>query len=261
MSKVIKERLAAGSTVKGLFWAVADASLVEFVATLGWDFVILDLEHSAMNIADVEHCARACQVREIELLVRLPLGAGSDMSRALDAGAAGIVVPYAESAADAKKTVEFVKYPPVGRRGLAPMRGADFGMKGDLGEYTIRANRDTLIIVQIESIKGLKALPDIVQIEEIDVVFAGVMDLSMSLGLIGQTKHDEVQKILRKISRLTLGADKVFGAYGSDPAMFQTNRELGARLLAVALEDVVIEGSSGFLNEGTNKDQVANNAN
>jgi 4-hydroxy-2-oxoheptanedioate aldolase len=254
---MIRERLSAGGAVRGVFWAAADASLVEFVAMLGWDFIIVDLEHSAMNIADVEHCGRACQVRGIELLVRLPICAGSNMSRALDAGAEGIVVPYMESAADAKKAVELVKYPPLGRRGLAPMRGADFGMKGDLGEYTIKANRDTLIIVQIESLKGLKALPDIIEIEEVDVVFAGVLDLSMSLGLAGQTRHPEVQTILREISGRTRGANKVFGAYGSDAAMFQINRGMGARFLATALEDLIIEGSCRFLNEDINTDQMA----
>lgn len=242
----MKERLITGSDTHGVFWAVADASLVEFIATLGWEFVIADLEHSAMSVADVEHCARACQAREIDLLVRLPLSAGSDMNRVLDAGATGIVVPYMESAADALEVVDLVKYPPLGRRGLAPMRGADFGMNENLAAYTARANRETVIVVQIESRKGVEALPEILKIDEIDVVFAGVLDLSMSLGVAGQTDHESVKKIVEDIARATQAAGKIFGGYGSDSTSFRNNRELGARLLAVALEDIIIQGSCGF---------------
>lgn len=244
--RTIRQRLAAGDTVKGLFWAAADASLVEFVAMLEWDFVILDLEHAALGISDVEHCARACLIRGIDMLVRLPLGAGSNMSRALDAGAAGIVVPYVESAADVEEAISLAKYPPVGRRGLAPMRGADFGLRGDLGEHTARVNSETLLVVQIESVRGLQALPEIVRVAEVDIVFAGVMDLSMSLGLTGQTGHDQVRKAVNEIAEQTLAANKGFGAYGSDAASFRENRAQGATLLATALEDVIVEGSKGF---------------
>jgi 4-hydroxy-2-oxoheptanedioate aldolase len=242
----LKSRLRGGQSVRGLFIPTFDATLCEFVATLGWDFLIADAEHSAIDLEHMENIARACERRGVVPAARVPLTAPNEISRFLDAGARGIMVPFVESREDAQRAVAFSKFAPAGRRGLAAPRCGGFGADLPLDQFVSRENRETFLIAQIESLRGLENLADIVAVPEIDIVFVGPTDLSLALGVPQQWSHPRFRQEVERIAELTLRGDKVFGAYAGTREQLTWYQSIGARFLVVALEDVLIEGTQRF---------------
>ena len=241
----LRTRLCQGETVRGLFVSTFDATLCEFIATLGWDFLIADAEHAAIDLKDMENIARACERRGVVPTARVPLVAPADISRFLDAGARGVMVPFVESGEEAQQAVAWSKFAPTGRRGLAAPRCGGFGSEPpDL--FVQRENHDTLVITQIESQRGLDNLAEIVAVEGVDVVFVGPTDLSLSLGLPQQWTHPRFREEVERVAKETLRAGKVFGAYAGSRDLLAWYESLGARFVVVALEDVLIEGTHRF---------------
>jgi 4-hydroxy-2-oxoheptanedioate aldolase len=242
----LKTRLCRGETVRGLFVSTFDATLCEFIATLGWDFLIADAEHAAIDLKDMENIARACELRGMAPTARVPLTAPADISRFLDAGARGVMVPFVESALEAQRAVAWSKFAPTGRRGLAAPRCGGFGGELPPELFVTRENHETLVIVQIESLRGLDNLVEILAVEGVDVVFIGPTDLSLALGHPQQWTHAKFRKEVEQVARETLRAGKVFGAYAGSRELLSWYESLGARFLAVALEDILIEGTNRF---------------
>lgn len=240
----LRTRLCAGETVRGLFVSTFDATLCEFIATLGWDFLIADAEHAAIDLKDMENIARACERRGMVPTARVPLVAPADISRFLDAGARGVMVPFVESAAEARQAVAWSKFAPVGRRGLAAPRCGGFG--GELAPdlFVPRENQETIVITQVESTRGLDNLAEILTVDGVDVVFVGPTDLSLALGCPQQWTDPRFGNAVEHVAKETLRAGKVFGAYASSREMLSWYESLGARFLAVALEDILIEGTN-----------------
>jgi 2-keto-3-deoxy-L-rhamnonate aldolase RhmA len=241
----VRARLQAG-TVRGLFVGTHDATLCEFVAMLGWDFLLVDAEHSAVSALDMEDIARACALRGACPMARVPATAPAELGRFLDAGAIGVMVPFVETSADAIRAVELIKYPPRGRRGLAAPRSADFGAMAPLKEEIARANRDTVVIVQIESLRGLDQVEEIAAVTGVDVVFVGPTDLSLALGAPFEWDAPIFEAAIARVASAAVGAHKVFGAYAGSRERMQWYEERGARFLVTALEDLILVGSHEF---------------
>jgi 2-keto-3-deoxy-L-rhamnonate aldolase RhmA len=242
-SASLKSRLQAGEVLRGMFVPTCDATLCEFISTLGWDFLIADAEHSAIDAKDMENIARACERRGTVPTARVPLSAPAEISRFLDAGARGVMIPFVESAEDARRATSFMKFAPVGRRGLAAPRTAGFGGDGPVQLFVQRENDETLLIAQIESRAGLERLDEIVRVEGVDVIFVGPSDLSLSLGIPQQWDHPTFLHAVDQVADAALRAGKVFGAYFSHPEQLSWYRSLGARLVVTALEDLISVGS------------------
>ncbi|WP_326835290.1 aldolase/citrate lyase family protein [Amycolatopsis rhabdoformis] len=159
----------------------ASPVVVEAVSATPFAALCLDMEHSTLQANDVEDLIRAADVHAKPVIVRVP-DIGSDIPRVLDAGAAGIIVPQVETAQQAREVVDRARYAPVGRRGLGPGRGSDYGASLSPA-YTGEANDRTLVAVQIESGPGVRAAHEILATPGIDAVVIGPGDLSMSLGV------------------------------------------------------------------------------
>ena len=241
----LRTRLCHGETVRGLFVSTFDATLCEFIATLGWDFLIADAEHAAIDLKDMENIARACERRGMVPTARVPLVAPADISRFLDAGARAVMVPFVESGQEAQQAVTWSKFAPTGRRGLAAPRCGGFGSEPP-DVFVTRENHDTLVITQIESLRGLDNLAEILAVEGVDVVFVGPTDLSLALGHPQQWTHPRFRKEVEHVAKETLRAGKVFGAYAGSRDLLAWYESLGARFVAVALEDILIEGTHRF---------------
>ena len=158
IKNLIKNKLQTGATVFGPFFASTDPQLAELVAFLEWDFIIFDAEHSSITPFDVENFSRACELRQVTPLVRTPGHEIHMVNRFLDAGAHGIMFPMINNRIEAQGAIQTVKYPPLGRRGLAAPRASDFLVKGSGGEYIIHANKETLTMIQVETKKAVDAL-------------------------------------------------------------------------------------------------------
>ena len=128
-----KAKLLAGETVLGCFLRYPDPSLAEFVALMGWDFLMFDGEHGVMEPADCENLVRAAELRDVTPIARVPTNQPHVILRMLDTGVGGIHVPWVNSGAEAEAAVQAIKYGPRGMRGLAGVRAADVGQTMTLG--------------------------------------------------------------------------------------------------------------------------------
>jgi len=174
-----------------------DCDHVETIGLLGYDFLWADAEHSSANPSSIANLILAAERRGMPTLVRIGYGYQNIIGHSqkfLVAGAQGIILPQCESAEDAAKIVEAVKFPPLGRRGLAGERWNSWGLGdgGTLGDRVRVANENSVVGVVVESRKGIEALESILTVEDIDFVFVAPTDLSSDMGLPGQIRHPDV---------------------------------------------------------------------
>lgn len=198
---LLKRRLRAGEQVFGLFCSIPAPASVELAAVAGFDFVIIDTEHTLVNPETLEHMLRTAEALGITPLVRVSSGAGDnpkEILRALDGGAAGIVAPCVESAAAMRAIVAACKYHPQGLRSLNAGRPGAFG-KHSLADYVVCANEETMVVPMIESLAGVREIAAIAGVPGVDMVLEGAADLSQSCGQPWRTGAAPVQDALLQV--------------------------------------------------------------
>jgi 4-hydroxy-2-oxoheptanedioate aldolase len=195
----LKQKLAEGATVHGLLNSMPSALMVEMIAYAGYDFVILDMEHVCVNPETLEHMLRAAECAGLPALVRVPAGSTDAITRALDAGALGVVLPHICTADDARRAVMASRYHPLGQRGISGGRTTGFGTIA-LADYFEQANREIMVVAMIEDAEGVDNIDEILSVPGIDMVLEGAIDLSQSLGLPGQAQHPRVQSAISRIA-------------------------------------------------------------
>ncbi len=242
----MSRRLRSGETVRGLFVGTRDATLCELLAMLKWHFLLVDAEHSEVDAVDMENIARACALRGSCPIARIPIGAPAEIGRFLDAGAVGVMFPFVESPQDARRAVQLIKYPPRGRRGLGAPRSADFGLRSPVKDQIVQSNRDTVAIVQIESLRGLEQVESIAAVDGVDVVFIGPADLSVALGVPCDWDAPVFIDAVTRIAAAAAASGKTFGAYAGSLERMQWYESQGARFMAAALEDLLTLGTEDF---------------
>lgn len=163
----------------GTFVTVSAPDLVESMGQIGLDFVLLDGEHCAFGMAEMEALIRGADIADLPAVVRVA-ELGPDISKVLDLGAAGIMVPRIETTLEAQEVVRRSRYAPDGDRGVGPGRAAGYG--AGMKSYIENANENLLVIVQIETAKGLENVAEITAVPGIDAVCVGPFDLAMAIG-------------------------------------------------------------------------------
>lgn len=231
----LKKALKNGETAIGTFINCNDPDVVEICALSGFEFIVLDGEHSAMIAENCQHLVRAAEVRGITPIIRIPDVGTSTILKNLDIGACGIQVPQVDNAEIAKKIVLGAKYAPVGGRGIACPRAADYGF-ADLAEYAARENEETMIIAHCENKEGLENLEEICRVPEIDVIFLGPYDMSQSLGVPGQTEHPLVEEAAEKVLRLTRRYHKIAGVFCPSGGTARRREAQGFRYLTLGTD-------------------------
>ncbi len=223
----LRALLKAGKPVLGSWLQASSPCIAEIFANAGYRWMGLDVEHTSASYELVESVARAAYGRGADLLVRVSQADQIEIRRCLDCGAQGVIVPYIESAEQAQKAVAAAKYPPVGVRGFAFMRGNNWGV--DFDEYAAKANEETLVIGMIESKKGVDNIDEILAVEGLDGVFIGPYDMSGSYGVPGQTQHALVKEAIAKVLAACKKAGKAPGQHivRSKPEQIQAALEQG----------------------------------
>ncbi len=240
----IKKLLKEGKPVIGTFIKANDPAVVEVVAYAGFDFVIIDNEHTAMNIENMVNQIRAAELAGIVPTVRIKQKNAADILQALDAGAMGVQVPQVDTAEDALNVVKWAKYAPEGVRGYAAsQRSAGYGFM-DPVEYAKKSNENVIVVCYCETLECLNNLDEIVKIDGIDVIFIGPFDLSQALGVIGQTKHPRVMEAIDTIIEKSRRAGKAVGIITSNAE--DTRYWIGKGIQYFALSsDLGMIGSTG----------------
>ncbi|WP_227012919.1 MULTISPECIES: HpcH/HpaI aldolase/citrate lyase family protein [unclassified Pseudonocardia] len=222
----MREALASGREVYGLFVSVPSPTMVEMVAAAGFDFAILDTEHTLVDPQTLMHMIRAAEAFGIAPLVRVPEDDPGAIGRVLDAGAHGVVVPHVRGPLDARRAVRAARYAPEGMRSLAGGRIAGYG-RVDLGNYV--ANARPLVVPMIEDAEAVAGIDAILAEPGIDLVLEGAADLSQSLGVTWQTRHPDVVVAVRATAAACARAGVPFCAIPRVPADHRAWRDAGVR--------------------------------
>jgi 2-keto-3-deoxy-L-rhamnonate aldolase RhmA len=193
----VKVKLANGEPVWGTFileYGVPAAPRI--LKAAGWDYVLIDSEHASFGIQSVADLLHVAAGVGLPALVRVPETQRSLLSRPLDAGALGLMIPRVESRAQAEAIVRYTKYPPAGDRGV--ILGAAQNAYGpvDGRRFMREANRESLLIMQIETAEGLEHMEEILAVPGLDVALIGPYDLSTSLGVPGEVNHPRMVKAI-----------------------------------------------------------------
>lgn len=180
-------------------------------AAAGAEFVIFDMEHTGWSIETIRMLIATTRSSETIPMARVPATEYHFIARMLDMGALGIMVPMVEDAEQAKRIVQSAKYPPLGRRGTAFTVAHDNYQGGDISEKIEWANRETMIIAQIETVGGLENAEEIAAVEGVDILWIGGFDLTSSMGIPAQFDHPDFQAAVDRVANVCNRHDKVAG--------------------------------------------------
>ena len=236
----LKDKLRDQKSVVGTFLGIASPVIVELLGLAGFDFVVIDCEHSAIDLEETEDLIRAGHSTEISVLVRVAKCDPHLISLPLDMGAAGIQVPQIESPEMAKTAVSAARYHPLGSRGLQPyVRSASYRAY-ETAEYLTAANQDSLLVAQIEGQKGITNLDGILAVEGLDVAFFGPYDLSQSLGIPGQVRSPRVLEMVKSAIAIARNSGKCVGIYCDDAETAIEYRSIGVSYLTVGIDTGIL---------------------
>ena len=208
------------------------------VGLAGFDFIILDMEHGPYGIQALGPLILAARSRNLVPIARVRSNDPALVGAALDAGASGVLVPQISSAAAARDLVAAARFAPLGRRGLNPwVRAADYSAGPEWLEQT---NRDTAVVAMIEGKEGIEALPAIMDVEGLDGIFLGPVDLSVSMGLGMQPEHPKVVEAVAEVVRAAEGKGKSTAVFAPTAEAVQRWLARGVQCVAVSEDTAVI---------------------
>ena len=189
-------------TALGVYIGDTGEAVAEMAVYAGFDYMRIDMEHSLMNASKLQNLIRIADAADVPTLVRV--GSVEDITKILDFGASGVLVPDIATAAQAREAVRRAKFAPLGERGMTNIgRSVQYG-RAPLSEYVARANSEVALCVQIESREGIENLDEILAIPGIDIVTTGRQDMSQSFGVPGQSAHPLVDEAEETVIQKTV---------------------------------------------------------
>ncbi|WP_105384464.1 HpcH/HpaI aldolase family protein [Neorhizobium alkalisoli] len=227
--------------VIGTFAAIPHPVAIEVIAATGLDFLCIDSEHSQIDRELIENLIRAADAHRVPAMVRVPSHAPEWAASALDAGAAGVLVPRVSTAAQAKAAVMATRYPPIGERGVGPGRASAYGYR--IPDYLRVANESLVLAIQIETAEGLANVDDIVAVDGVDVIFVGPGDLSVSIDALGPAGAEKLDAAITKIASAARKAGKAVGIFRPSADDVQKWSEAGITFVMLA-SDTMFLGAS-----------------
>ncbi|GLY75269.1 HpcH/HpaI aldolase family protein [Actinoallomurus iriomotensis] len=231
MTTTLKQGLRDGDLVLGTFvFEFATLGIGRLAAGAGAQFVIYDAEHTGWGWETLGRLVAT--TRDAAPLIRVPHAARTTISRALDTGARGVMVPMVESAEEARDIVRWAKYPPDGVRGAAFGVAHDDYAATDNVAYMRRVNDEHLVITQIETVAGLAAVEEIAAVDGVDVLWVGHFDLTNSMGIPGRFDHPDYLAALDRVAAAARAAGKHAGFMAGGPQEAEMLIKRGFRILA-----------------------------
>lgn len=240
----LRSRIHAGEILIGVFSDLASPLAAELCGRAGFDWIVLDLEHGAATEGDLLALLYAVGTTPMAPIVRPQSAERLRVGRALDLGAAGIMLPQLQSEEEVRRAVSYLRYPPVGQRGVAlRTRGADMGTLGH-GDVARVVNARVAGIVQIESPGAVAAADAIAAMEEVDVLFVGPADLSHALGVPGRFEDEAYLGAVRTVVEACERHGKAAGILIYDAAALPRQLELGFRFIGLGSEGAFVSAGA-----------------
>ena len=230
----VTDKISRGDLVLGTVVMLADPTISEILTTCGYDFLWIDMEHTALGKPEVDRHIVAARSQGVAPFVRVPWNDPVLAKPILEMGPAAIVFPFVNTPEDAARAAGACRYPPEGVRGFGPLRANLYGALG-LDEYLKTAEREPWVVVQIEHVKAVRNLDAICQVPGIDSLLVGPFDLSASVGKPGKTSDPEVVELMDEIARVSRERGMCFGAFAlsTDETSIRQWLERGASWLAL----------------------------
>jgi len=240
----VKRALAERKVSLGAWIQIGHPAVAEMFAEAGFDWIAVDCEHSDMSLADFSNIARGMNGTKAVPFARVRENDTLAIRQILDAGAGGVIVPLVNTAEEAQKAVAAAKYPPEGIRGFAYCRANNWGTGFD--EYAKNANRETVVIIMIESKQAVGNIDGILEVSGVDGVFIGPYDMSGSYGVVGQTGHESVRNAYATVLDACARHGKAAGIHIVDPAKEAIEKAIsdGFTFIALGMDTVFITGAS-----------------
>jgi 2-keto-3-deoxy-L-rhamnonate aldolase RhmA len=237
-----EDALRSGESVVGTWLTIGHPAVAEIAAGSDLDFVVVDTEHAALDVADVEDMLRATEAADGTALARVPWNDPVRIKRLLDTGPSGLVVPMVETAAQAREAVRATRYPPDGERGIAAGRAADYGRSFE--SSVTAAGDDLLVVVQIETERGVDNAADIAAVDGVDALFVGPADLSASVGAFLDFESEAVTDALDAVVAAGDEAGVPVGTLAASPDAATDWLDRGMDFLAVGVDaSMLVEGT------------------
>lgn len=237
---VLKEKIRSGQPLYGGWVQITDPTCTRVLAQAGYDFLIIDTEHSAIDRETLQQLLLMFEGTTACPLVRVPENGLVWAKWALDCGAEGILVPNIINGDEAALAVASAKYPPEGRRGFAPRVASNFYL--DLPQYLEHINQRTIVWVQVEHIDAVKNLTAILTVPGVDAIFIGPADLSASMGIMEQWRNPLLQQTIDEIIRCARAAGVPVGI-----AIQRSNEEIaeiirrGVQIVTIGIDWVMMQ--------------------
>jgi len=244
----LREKFRQGKPALGAFFSNVSPNVAEMMGVIGLDFIIVDCEHSAMTPETALEIYRASQLYNLTTITRIGENIQQHILKYLDAGSEGVQIPLLNTAEQAQAVVAAVKYPPVGKRGMAGPRLAGYGLI-PTAEFIQQWNEESLVCIQIETREGIANFPDIVKVPNVDIIFFGPMDLSVALGYPGQTSHPEVVSVIEDLGKKTIEAGKVAGTIVGNLDQYKRFRGQGFLYCCTGITSFLMQGARQYIAE------------
>lgn len=244
--KTIKNRLMNMEITLGSWITIGHPIVAEIMSKSGFDWLVIDMEHSVITLDIAQSLIQIVELNKCVPLVRVNENNPSLIKRIMDAGAHGVIIPMVNSKEEALRAVKAVKYPPLGTRGVGLARAQGYGL--EFKKYKDWVNSESIVIVQIEHIKAIENLEEILSVEGVDGFIVGPYDLSASIGIPGEFEHPTIRSALKDALKISKKIKKPAGFHVIPPKAEELTSKIneGYQILGFSL-DTLFLGQSCLL--------------
>jgi 2-keto-3-deoxy-L-rhamnonate aldolase RhmA len=239
-----RQRLRDREPLLGTLISLPSPEVAELLSGAGFDWLFVDMEHGLLDFASVQHIIQAAGAL-CPSVVRVPSNELVWIGKALDSGAAGLILPHVNSAGQAAEAVSAGKYPPEGVRSIGAGRAQGFGR--GVERCVAHANLETVLVPQVEHADAVRAIPEILRVPGIDAIFIGPFDLSASLGRPGDLAHPEVQQAIAAVRDACAARAIPCGIFVVDAEAARRAFADGYSLVCAATETILLGSAAARL--------------
>jgi len=237
----LKQRLAKKELTIGSWITLAHPSIAEIMARAGFDWLVIDAEHSVIELAEIQILIQAMDLHDCPAIVRLTSNDANQIKRVMDAGATGVMVPQVNNAEMAAAAVRHTYYPPRGTRGVGLARAQGYG--AGFEPYIDWLSNNAVVIVMIEHRDAVENIDEILAVDGVDGFIIGPYDLSASMGMPGKLTHPDVLAAVEKVRQAGRAHDKPGGIHVVEPDRDELCRQIdsGYRFLGYGLDTRILD--------------------
>ena len=222
----LKSKLSKGDLTIGSWITLGHPSIAEIMASAGFDWLVLDMEHSVLELSEIQTLIQVLDGKQCPSIVRLTSNHPDQIKRVMDAGATGVMIPMVKSTEDARAALQSVYYPPRGQRGVGLARAQGYG--SSFQKYRSWLEENAVIVAMIEHVDAVNSIDEILAVDGIDAYIIGPYDLSGSMGRPGDLDHPDVQSAIARVLEAGHRSGKPGGIHVIEPNQDELQRRITA---------------------------------